>query len=106
MMDLASDPESIRFLTGNRISLPLLKHEIDRRMLKITCLVKRLDRKKRNSHHRSSTAILQHTMVQTDELKVDVKEEREGGSVLGVIHEQEQMNRRQIPSYLKSHRRE
>lgn len=42
MIGLTTDPETIRFHQGSNISLPLLKNEIDRRILKITCMVNNL----------------------------------------------------------------
>jgi hypothetical protein len=49
MNDLLADPESIPFLKNNSVNLSLLKNEIDRRILKISYLAKRLTKRKKRS---------------------------------------------------------
>lgn len=49
MNDLLADPESIPFLKNKKIDLSLLKNEIDRRILKISFLAKRLTKRKKRS---------------------------------------------------------
>lgn len=41
MEKLINDPECIPFMNKKQVSLPLLKNEIDRRILKITTMIKR-----------------------------------------------------------------
>lgn len=107
MLQLASDPESIRFLQGNRISLPLLKNEIDRRMLKITCLVKRLDKKRRRSHEHGTRPQQENKHVQTETAYPSrpVEDNQEEESALCPLNLHEKLNRPPA-SNSKSHRKE
>jgi hypothetical protein len=43
MEDLLKDKDTIRFIKNGTVNLKLLKNEIDRRLLKIGCLVRNLD---------------------------------------------------------------
>jgi hypothetical protein len=105
MLELASDPECIQFTHGKRISLPLLKHEIDRRMLKIACLVKRMERKRRSSspHHRQARA--EHKHVQTEATASD-ELALHHSPVLAVVNDLEKKNRLQPASNAKSNRQQ
>lgn len=40
-MQILNDADTIPFMIKKQVSLPLLKHEIDRRILKITTILKR-----------------------------------------------------------------
>ena len=72
---MTSDPECIHFHSGNRISLPLLKNEIDRKILKIICMAKQLP-SRQLAHTQSLQKSVSHQLIQTEEeVQADTQQE-------------------------------
>lgn len=74
MLELTLDPDCINFSKGNRISLPLLKNEIDRRILKITSMIMNLPESNPSPSNKDVNKTSQTQCSQTDN-QVEIKNE-------------------------------
>lgn len=52
MIELTSDPDAICFLSNQQIILPLLKNQIDRRIIKITYMINKFGKRRKTKKHK------------------------------------------------------